>query len=72
MGSAGANYSAAYLAQSRVTEVAVAYSVPIPVEILTTVWRLWIKLRPSSEYGLTFDDYVMIWATVSELAVNCV
>ncbi|GCB17918.1 hypothetical protein AAWM_00803 [Aspergillus awamori] len=69
MSSAGANYSAAYLAQSRVTEVTVAYSVPIPVEILTTVWRLWIKLRPSSEHGLTFDDYVMIWATIIGVGV---
>ncbi|GKZ23063.1 hypothetical protein AbraIFM66951_008995 [Aspergillus brasiliensis] len=69
MSSADGNYSAAYLAQSRVTEVAVAYSVPIPVEILTTIWRLWIKLRPSSEYGLTFDDYVMIWATIIGVGV---
>ena len=64
MSSSGTQYSAAYLAQSRVTEVWVGYSVPIPIEILTTLWRLWIKLRPSSKNGLAFDDYLILWATV--------
>ncbi|PYH87986.1 hypothetical protein BO71DRAFT_436202 [Aspergillus ellipticus CBS 707.79] len=67
--SAATQYSAAYLAQSRVTEVVVGYSVPIPLEILTTGWRIWIKLRPSSKNGLAFDDYLMLWATIIGVAV---
>ncbi|RAL05081.1 putative integral membrane protein PTH11-like [Aspergillus ibericus CBS 121593] len=69
MSSSGTQYSAAYLAQSRVTEVVVGYSVPIPIEILTTLWRLWIKLRPSSKNGLAFDDYLMLWATIIGVGV---
>ncbi|PWY69207.1 integral membrane protein PTH11-like protein [Aspergillus sclerotioniger CBS 115572] len=69
MSSSGTQYSAAYLAQSRVTEVWVGYSVPIPIEVLTTLWRLWIKLRPSSKNGLAFDDYLMIWATIIGVGV---
>ncbi|PYI00820.1 integral membrane protein PTH11-like protein [Aspergillus sclerotiicarbonarius CBS 121057] len=69
MSSSGTQYSAAYLAQSRVIEVAVGYSVPIPIEILTTLWRLWIKLRPSSKTALAFDDYLMLWATIIGVGV---
>ncbi|PWY92927.1 integral membrane protein PTH11-like protein [Aspergillus heteromorphus CBS 117.55] len=67
--SAATHYSAAYLAQSRVTEVIVGYSVPIPLEILTTGWRIWIQLRPSSKNGLAFDDYLILWATIIGVGV---
>lgn len=56
---------AAFLAQSRVTEVTVAYSIPIPLELLTTGLRIWVKLRGSGNVGLSSDDYLMVWATVS-------
>ncbi|KAF7117472.1 hypothetical protein CNMCM5793_006454 [Aspergillus hiratsukae] len=60
---------AAFLAQSRVTEVIVAYSVPIPLELLTTGLRLWVKLRDSGKGGLSSDDYLMVWATFLGVAV---
>lgn len=56
---------AAFLAQSRVTEVTVAYSIPIPLELLTTGFRIWVKLRGPGNVGLSSDDYLMVWATVS-------
>ncbi|RHZ64928.1 putative integral membrane protein PTH11-like [Aspergillus thermomutatus] len=59
---------AAFLAQSRVTEVTVAYSVPIPLELLTTGLRLWVKLRGPGG-GLSSDDYLMVWATFVGAAV---
>jgi hypothetical protein len=55
----------AFLAQSRVTEVTVAYSIPIPLELLTTGLRIWVKLRGPGNIGLSVDDYLMVWATVS-------
>ncbi|KAL5358589.1 hypothetical protein BJX96DRAFT_146823 [Aspergillus floccosus] len=59
---------AAFLAQSRVTEVTIAYSVPIPLELLMTGLRLWVKLRGPGR-GLSFDDYLMVWATFVGAAV---
>jgi hypothetical protein len=56
---------AAFLVQSRVTEVTVAYSIPIPLELLTTGFRIWVKLRGPGNVGLSLDDYLMVWATVS-------
>lgn len=57
-------YSPEYLAESRTTVLNVFYSIPIPLEILSTAFRLWVKARPSSQGHLAFDDYLMIWATV--------
>ncbi|KAL2866652.1 putative integral membrane protein PTH11-like [Aspergillus lucknowensis] len=54
--------SAEYLAQSRVTDLNVCYSIPIPLEILSTSLRLWAELHPRRN-GLAFDDFLMIWAT---------
>lgn len=56
---------AAFLVQSRVTEVTVTYSIPIPLELLTTGLRIWVKLRGPGNVGLSSDDYLMVWATVS-------
>ncbi|GFF25556.1 hypothetical protein IFM61606_09489 [Aspergillus udagawae] len=60
---------AAFLAQSRVTEVTVAYSIPIPLELLTTGLRIWVKLRGPGNVGLSSDDYLMLWATFVGAAV---
>ena len=57
-------YDPAYLAESRVTLVTVFYSIPIFLMILSTTLRLWAKLRAEPK-RLAFDDYLMIWATVS-------
>ncbi|KAL4739345.1 hypothetical protein BDV11DRAFT_170142 [Aspergillus similis] len=51
-----------YLAQSRVLNLNVCYSIPIPLEILSTSLRLWAELRPGRN-GLAFDDLLMVWAT---------
>ncbi|KAI1765355.1 hypothetical protein GGR53DRAFT_529579 [Hypoxylon sp. FL1150] len=61
-------YSAEYLAESRTTVLNTFYAIPIPLEILSTVFRLWVKARPSSQGYLAFDDYLMIWATVVAVA----
>ncbi|KAL4745590.1 hypothetical protein BDW72DRAFT_211229 [Aspergillus terricola var. indicus] len=51
-----------YLAQSKVLDLKICYSVPIPLEILSTSLRLWAELRPGRN-GLAFDDLLMVWAT---------
>ncbi|KAI1775712.1 hypothetical protein F4818DRAFT_385975 [Hypoxylon cercidicola] len=61
-------YSAEYLAESRTTVLNAFYSIPIPLEILSTAFRLWVKARPSSQGHLAFDDYLMIWATMTAVA----
>lgn len=61
---ATATYSPEYLAESRTTVLNVFYSIPIPLEILSTAFRLWVKARPSAQGNLAFDDYLMVWATV--------
>ncbi|KAI8959219.1 hypothetical protein F5Y11DRAFT_359399 [Daldinia sp. FL1419] len=62
-----ATYSPEYLAESRANLVKVLLSLPIPIEILSTGLRLWFKARPS-QGRLAFDDYFMIWATVTAVA----
>ncbi|KAL4905500.1 hypothetical protein BDW74DRAFT_167725 [Aspergillus multicolor] len=54
--------SAEYLAQSKVLDLNICYSIPIPLEILSTSLRLWAELRPGRN-GLAFDDLLMVWAT---------
>lgn len=61
-------YSPAYLAESRTNVLNAFYSIPIPLEILTTAFRLWVKARPSSQGHLAYDDYLMIWATMAAVA----
>ncbi|KAL2850188.1 hypothetical protein BJY01DRAFT_136012 [Aspergillus pseudoustus] len=55
--------TADYLAQSKVLALTVCYSIPIPLEILSTGLRLWAELRPGRN-GLACDDLLMIWATI--------
>ncbi|KAI1078219.1 hypothetical protein F5B20DRAFT_571714 [Whalleya microplaca] len=62
-------YAQEYLAESRVLELNILYSLPIPLEILSTAFRLWLKAKPSSQGHLAFDDYLMVWATISAVAV---
>lgn len=52
-----------YLAESKVLDLEVCYSIPIPLEILSTSLRLWAESRPGRN-GLAFDDLLMVWATV--------
>ncbi|KAL4797004.1 hypothetical protein BDV19DRAFT_377751 [Aspergillus venezuelensis] len=54
--------SSDYLTQSKVLDLNVCYSIPIPLEILSTSFRLWAELRPGRS-GLAFDDLLMVWAT---------
>ena len=56
-------YSPEYLAESRTVLLTAFYSIPIPLEILSTAFRLWVKLRVRGGW-LAFDDYLIIWATV--------
>ncbi|KAI1097940.1 hypothetical protein F4804DRAFT_145547 [Jackrogersella minutella] len=65
---ATATYSPEYLAESRTTLLNAFYSIPIPLEIISTGFRLWVKARPSSQGYLAFDDYLMIWATMVAVA----
>ncbi|KAI1205838.1 uncharacterized protein F4807DRAFT_464299 [Annulohypoxylon truncatum] len=65
---ATATYSPEYLAESRTTVLNIFYSIPIPLEIFSTAFRLWVKARPSSQGHLAFDDYLMVWATMVAVA----
>ncbi|KAJ5103607.1 integral membrane PTH11-like protein [Penicillium argentinense] len=58
-----------FLAQSRVSEVLAGYITPIPLELLTTGLRIYVKLRPSSKDRWAFDDYLIVWATAMGIAV---
>ncbi|KAK5629449.1 hypothetical protein RRF57_005164 [Xylaria bambusicola] len=57
-------YSAEYLAQDRRAVVNAFYSLPIPLEILSTTYRLIVKSGPHSDGYLGYDDYLIIWATL--------
>ncbi|KAI0380417.1 hypothetical protein F5Y04DRAFT_97913 [Hypomontagnella monticulosa] len=61
-------YSPEYLAESRTAVLNAFYSIPIPLEILSTAFRLWVKAGSSSQGHLAFDDYLMIWATMVAVA----
>ncbi|KAH7165167.1 hypothetical protein EDB81DRAFT_877561 [Dactylonectria macrodidyma] len=58
--------STEYLAESKTTLLNVLYSIPIPLELISTVLRLWVRTRSTS---LAFDDYLMIWATITSIRV---
>ncbi|KAF2503017.1 hypothetical protein BU16DRAFT_26522 [Lophium mytilinum] len=47
---------------SRATAINWAYSVPIPVSIITTALRLWAK--KAGRNGITLDDYLITFATI--------
>ncbi|KAI0873870.1 hypothetical protein GGS24DRAFT_501340 [Hypoxylon argillaceum] len=61
-------YSAAYLAEDRRPLVTAFYSLPIPLEILSTLFRLWVKASPNSEGHLGYDDFLIVWATLTAVA----
>lgn len=61
-----ASHSPQYLAESRTAVLNAFYAIPIPLEILSTSLRLWsVRTRETDAKRLSFDDYLMIWATVS-------
>ncbi|KAI5920214.1 hypothetical protein F4810DRAFT_713736 [Camillea tinctor] len=60
---ASSAYSSEYLAESRTVVLNALYSVPIPLEILSTVFRLWVQKRHTTGGRFRFDDYLIIWAT---------
>ncbi|KAI7773964.1 hypothetical protein LA080_009510 [Diaporthe eres] len=67
---ASATYSPQYLAGSRTAVLNTFYSIPIPLEILSTSLRLWsVRTREADAKRLRFDDYLMIWATTVAIAV---
>ena len=55
-------YLEAHKNDSRVHEIRWCYSVPIPVSILSTAFRLWAK--KAGRNGIRLDDYLIIFATV--------
>ena len=61
-----ATYTVEYLEESRTALLNAFYSVPIPLEIVSTAFRLWVKIRAKGG-RLAFDDYLIVWATVRVL-----
>lgn len=55
-----------YLAQSKGPMLNVLYAVPIPLEILSTGLRLWVKVSPHSDGRLCADDIIITLATVRD------
>ncbi|KAK8035489.1 hypothetical protein PG993_010484 [Apiospora rasikravindrae] len=62
--------NAEYLAQSRATELEVFFSIPIPLVVLTTALRLFVRLAITPKGNLSIDDYLMLCATVVAVAYN--
>lgn len=56
------NPSPEYLAESKVTLLYAFYSLPIPLEVLSTLFRVCVKA--GNKGALAFDDYLMVFATV--------
>ncbi|KAJ8122070.1 hypothetical protein ONZ43_g1639 [Nemania bipapillata] len=61
-------YSAEYLAQDRRSLVNAFYSLPIPLEIFSTLYRLWVKASPDYDGHFGYDDYLIVWATITAVA----
>lgn len=59
----GKEPSAEYLAESKVTLLYAFYSLPIPLEIFSTLFRLYIRGGPGRG-SLAFDDFLIVFATV--------
>lgn len=55
--------SAEFLAESQATVLNIFFALPIPLEIISTLMRLWVKLTKTSARRLAYDDYLMICAT---------
>jgi len=58
-------YLEAHRHESRVHEIYWVYSVPIVTGVLSTALRLWAKR--AGRNGITLDDYLIVFATVSLL-----
>ena len=52
-----------YLAESKATLLYAFFSIPIPLEVFSTAFRLWVKGR-NNKGVLAFDDVLMLVATV--------
>ncbi|KAK8099933.1 integral membrane protein PTH11-like [Apiospora kogelbergensis] len=52
----------AYLAESRATEVIIWFSIPIPIIVLTTILRLYVRLATIPRSRLKYDDYLIVCA----------
>ncbi|KAI1331213.1 hypothetical protein F5Y16DRAFT_360867 [Xylariaceae sp. FL0255] len=59
-------YSSQYLAQDRRPLVNSLYAVPIPLEVFSTLLRLWVKRQTEGLIG--YDDYLIVWATITAVA----
>ncbi|KAK7967631.1 uncharacterized protein PG986_001908 [Apiospora aurea] len=55
---------AEYVDQSRATELNVFFSIPIPLTVLTTALRLFVRLAITPKGTLAIDDYLMLCATM--------
>lgn len=53
-----------YLAESKTGLVTTMYAIPIALEALSTGWRLWASASAQSGFWFSFDDYLMLFATV--------
>lgn len=63
--SPGLELSPEYLAESRVTLIYITFSIPLVLEVISTSLRLWVRVMVLRS-KLVYEDYLMIWATVSE------
>ncbi|KAI0407087.1 hypothetical protein F4802DRAFT_605889 [Xylaria palmicola] len=61
-------YSAEFLAEDRRALVNAFYALPIPLEIFSTLFRLAVKASPHSDGHLGYDDYLILWATITAVA----
>ncbi|KAL7956581.1 hypothetical protein V8C34DRAFT_210410 [Trichoderma compactum] len=56
-----------YLAESKTRIVTTMYAIPIALEALSTGWRLWASA--STQSGFSFDDHLMLFATLVAMTV---
>lgn len=53
---------------SRVGTVLSSYIVPIPLMLLATGLRLYVKLRKTGKDKIAMDDYLIVFATVCNIS----
>ncbi|KFH42169.1 hypothetical protein ACRE_070890 [Hapsidospora chrysogenum ATCC 11550] len=68
-GPAQAPLSEAYRAESQADLLYALFALPIPLELLSTLFRLWVKARKTTSRRVAADDYLMIFATFVSIAV---